>query len=61
MRSQYLGLFTLTVLVGVLEFNSLSSPEEPEGASLNFRFLARSFRISDVNGQFEILPSQSES
>jgi len=47
--------------VGVLEFNSLSSPEESETAKLNLRFLSRGFRISDANGQFEILPSQSES
>ena len=47
--------------VGVLEFNSLSSPEEAEAAKLNFRVLSRGFRISDTNGQFEILPSQSES
>jgi hypothetical protein len=47
--------------VGVLEFNSLSSPEEAEAAKLNLRFLSRGFRIGDANGQFEILPSQSES
>lgn len=47
--------------VGVLDFNSLSRPEESETAQLNLRLLLRGFRISDASGQFEILRPQSES
>jgi hypothetical protein len=59
--AQYPGLITLTVLVGVLEFNSLSSPEEPEAAKLNLRFFIAQLPNQRCHGQFEILPSQSES
>ena len=48
-------------LVGVLQFTSLSSPEKSEAAKVNLRFLLRGLRISDSNGQFKILPAQSES
>jgi hypothetical protein len=47
--------------VGVLEFNSSSSPEAFEEAKAKLRFVLRGFQISDANGQLEIHPSQSES
>ncbi len=46
--------------VGVLEFTSLSSPEQAEAAKASLRFLMRSFRISDLNGKLEIAPSRSD-
>ena len=47
--------------VGILEFNSLSSPEQSEAAKASLRFLLRSFRISDVNGKLETSRPRSDS
>ncbi len=47
--------------VGVLEFNSFSSPEKFESAKATLRLVLRGFRISDANGQLETFPTRSES
>lgn len=47
-------------LVGGLEFNCLSSPENFEVAKSNLRFKLRGFLIGDANGKFETLPAQAE-
>lgn len=47
--------------VGVLEFNSLSSPEKSTEANANLRFLLRCLRISDADGKLEIPPLQTAS
>ncbi len=45
---------------GVLEFTSLSSPEKFEAAKATLRYMLRSFRIGDANGQLEILAARGE-
>lgn len=45
--------------VGVLEFISLSSPEQFEAAKADFRFMLRGFRITDAGGKLEIPANRS--